>query len=214
MKRGSIKLEVGLALLTALLVISGCTGRPTSRTYRMRIDEVRIPPRVKVSKALLKDGSHLVFDSSGGWYLLRAEMIQGTTVDGLRQQAKIKDIDSVFFTIEGDTAQHTRTGRAFKDEQKRTYRDTIKGDIKAVATRYQEINFNRHYGKIDSLNRAVVGVTNANENVSIPFDSVYALKVERPDMWAKTEVVLAVAAGAALVIYVLVSGDFWDWGSD
>ncbi|UCE24274.1 MAG: hypothetical protein JSU74_13445 [Candidatus Zixiibacteriota bacterium] len=147
----------------------------------MERHEMRIAPRISINEVRLTDGSRVSFDITGARYLSRSEVIKGLTEDGVARKIKIGDVDSLFYTGIDDSVNYAQSGAVFKESHKVYRKKSIRGVIRGLSTRYYNIEFDKYHGQIDTLARAVVGVTTAGNAVSVPIDSVYSISLERFD---------------------------------
>ncbi len=189
-----LKRTLGTLAISIAIGLAGCT-----KTTVVPGQEVRISPTPIIERVTLADGGEVQFDATGGRYLHRIGLIQGISTEGSRENLKVSEIDSVYFTFSNDTALYGRDGKIFAEEQKILREDRVRGSITAVNLGSEEIHFDSKRGHVDSLNSAIVGVTTSGELISVPIDSVHSLKVKRQDK-LKTFLLLGGVAAVAVVL--------------
>ncbi|UCG62958.1 MAG: hypothetical protein JSV52_06665 [Candidatus Zixiibacteriota bacterium] len=205
MKTLTVK-QTGVVITILVAVsLSGCT-----KTALMPGSEIRIAPPAVVTTVKLDSGEQITFDQAGGRFHQAAAAIQGKSTDGTRQTVRISDIDSVYFTVATDSSTHCQSANDFKEQQKRANRDTVKGRIKAASTSDTYIEFDGSYGRIDTLNYALVGNAKSGEPVQLPLKSVTSVKVRRID-GLKTGLLLG---GIAVLIYSIATFEMDLWEED
>ncbi len=198
-----LKRICSMIIVLGAVGLSGCT-----RTVIVPAEEISLTTPTVITAVKLKAGQRVEFEGyGGGRYWHRFETVQGVSTAGTRRTLSLNDIDSVYYIDSGDSSEYCQSAAAFKEQQKLYRKDRIKGDIRAVCTFDECIEFNRDRGRIDSTNYTIVGIAKSGEPVNIPIDSVTSVKVRR--LSTTNNILLIVGAAVIITTVIDISQNGW-----
>ena len=190
--------SITLAILVAMnnLMFAGC-----SKVVNMRLDEVAVDTPKRITVVVTKTGEKVTFDDKGGKYEPVHRSINGTDVHGVPFIGSLKELDSVRLV---DRAKDSQPPFSISARHLPEYLRPSKAD-EIVNVRTLSGTTHRFWdgGRVNPLNRQILGLSVTRSSLMIPFDSVAYVGVKRPDVLKSS--LLTVGLVTVITVLIVVS---------
>lgn len=179
------------------LLFAGC-----SKVVNIKLDEVAVDTPRRITGVVTKSGEEVTFDKKGGKYDPGQRRITGADADGERLVKSLKELNSV------RVVDPTEDGLSPVSVGARYFHDYIRprkvDEIMSVKTKNGTTHKFWNFGRINPLNRTIIGPSGNSPSLIIPFDSVACVGIRKPD-GPKTLLLVAgcLAVLTALLYYTL-----------
>lgn len=184
-------------------LFTGC-----SKMVNLKLYENNYTINEKIVGITLKDGSEITFDERGARYSQFGSIVSGNTPDGRPIEKTLRDVSSVKL-IDPDTGQQglvSVDAQYFHDWHEKA----APKNIAAVVTNQGETRkFKFGNARIDADQKAVLGFSEEDTWIAIPFDSVDHLRIRVPDGRKTTLLVVGCVVAFHLLAYALAYDDKW-----
>ena len=199
-----VRQTIAILTMTAIvnLTFVGC-----STVVNMRLDEVAVDTPKRITGVVSKSGEELTFDEKGGKYDPGQRRITGADADGERLIRSLKNLDIVrVVELREDSLSPLTVGA-------RNFHDYIRpgkvDEIMSVETKNGITHKFWNFGRMDQLNRIIIGPSGTSTSLIIPFDSVAYVGVRRPD-GPKTLLLVAGCLAVLTALSIYAFEEAWD----
>ena len=187
------------------LLLAGC-----SKVVNIKLDEVAVDTPKRITGVVSKSGEELTFDEKGGKYDPGQRRITGADVDGERLIRSLKDLDTVRVVElrEGSLSPFSISAQHLHEYLRPSKTDEIV-NVRTLSGTTHRFWFG---GRVNPLNRQILGLSMTRSSLMIPFDSVAYVGVKRPDE-LKTSLLIVGSLAVIAVLIVLSDVSFlptWD----
>jgi hypothetical protein len=193
-----LRQAVNTVTLIALvnLTFAGC-----SKVVNIKLDEVAVDTPKRITGVVTKSGEDVTFDDKGGKYEPVHRLINGTDVHGVPFIGSLKELDSVRVIVR---AEDSLSPFSISARHLPEYLRPLKAD-EIVNVRTLGGTTHRFWdgGRVNLLNRQILGLSITRSSLMIPFDSVAYVGVKRPDVLKSS--LLTVGLVTVITVLIVVS---------